>query len=173
MLADKCAHTISCLHTSHRASSEPSVEDTWCGEESRRGLVAPPPAGPPPPTPSLYSLSSSWTKWESSSPLLRVTPHTGQQDGSGWNFFLPGEHKMLLRQNAVLLMAPRFAQRLSVTHTATNQTRGAAALPPAWLLYCNQLPLSPFTTDFTFLSPSPCLPPGPGPYWSRSHSSLR
>jgi hypothetical protein len=39
---------------------------------------------------SLYSLSSSWTKCVSSSPGLTVTPHTGQQDGSDWNFFLPG-----------------------------------------------------------------------------------
>jgi len=41
---------------------------------------------------SLYNLSSSWTKCVSSSPGLTVTPHTGQQDGSDWNFFFPRKH---------------------------------------------------------------------------------
>lgn len=46
---------------------------------------------------SLYSLSSSWTKCVSSSPGLMVTPQTGQQDGSDWNFFFPVKYKRTLQ----------------------------------------------------------------------------
>lgn len=85
--------------TSQRASSEPSVlARCWsrtCGEDSLRPLTE---------ALSLYSLSSSWTKCVSSSPGRSVSPQTGQQDGSSWNFFLPGEHRILLRQKAVLLI---------------------------------------------------------------------
>lgn len=83
------------MFTSHRASRDPSDEERWsrlCGDDSLLTLTL---------ALSLYNLSSSWTKWVSSSPGLRVTPHTGQHDGSAWNFFLPGEQRMLLRQNAV------------------------------------------------------------------------
>lgn len=38
---------------------------------------------------TLYNRSSSWAKCCSSSWGLTVTPHTGQQDGSEGNFFLP------------------------------------------------------------------------------------
>lgn len=41
----------------------------------------------------LYSRSTSCRKWASSSPHLKVTPHTGQQAGSGRCCFFPRTSK--------------------------------------------------------------------------------
>lgn len=85
-------------HTSHRPSNEPSVEaipsrSLDAGEVSFLTLEL---------VVNLYNLSSSCTKCDSNSPLLTVTPHTGQHEGSVFFFPVSSEEvNRLFKVNAL------------------------------------------------------------------------
>lgn len=119
---------------------------------------------------SLYSLSTSWTKCVSSSPGLIVTPHTGQQDGSDWNFFFPGNYKSEL-QSELEFAGSRLVTELCVYSHCRVYVKGLRGQMPLYFIkhnadwfcmYCTPPHLQKMEASGYLHSPA-ALPPGREP----------